>query len=82
MTDRICIASGGKEQAHISAQDLLECCTSCGYGCDGGFPGIAWDYFKETGIVTGGEFNATTADEKVRYFPLSFFRLASMMCSI
>ena len=32
MTDRICIASGGKLTPHISAEDLLSCCSSCGMG--------------------------------------------------
>ena len=32
MTDRICIASQSKVNAHISSEDLLSCCTSCGYG--------------------------------------------------
>jgi len=75
MTDRICIASNGAQNAHISADDLtgmsflflytflskfffyLACCSSCGYGCDGGFPQAAWSYYKETGLVTGGNYN-------------------------
>lgn len=56
MSDRICIASGGNTNAHISAEDLLSCCDSCGDGCDGGFPPAAWDYFKSTGLVTGGQY--------------------------
>jgi cathepsin B len=32
MTDRICIHSEGKEQAHLSAEDLTTCCDSCGMG--------------------------------------------------
>lgn len=50
---------------HISTQDLVECCTTCGYGCDGGYPGAAWNYYKESGIVSGGEFNAPK-NERVR----------------
>jgi cathepsin B len=56
MSDRICIASKGKVNAHISAEDLLTCCTSCGMGCNGGFPPAAWEYFRDTGIVTGGQY--------------------------
>ncbi|KAH8856084.1 Cathepsin B-like cysteine proteinase [Schistosoma japonicum] len=26
----------------------------CGFGCNGGIPGMAWDYWKDEGIVTGG----------------------------
>ena len=58
MTDRICIASKGEKQVHISTEDLLTCCESCGFGCNGGFPPSAWDYFKGDGIVTGGPYNS------------------------
>ncbi|XP_021377462.1 cathepsin B-like [Mizuhopecten yessoensis] len=59
MSDRICIASNGKVNAHISSEDLLSCCSSCGMGCDGGFPGSAWSFFKGKGLVTGGQYNST-----------------------
>jgi len=58
MTDRICIASKGAQNFHISAEDLTACCSSCGFGCDGGFPQAAWAYFKSTGLVTGGNYNS------------------------
>jgi len=58
MSDRICIVSGGATNAHISAEDLVDCCSSCGFGCDGGFPQAAWSYFKSTGLVTGGNYNS------------------------
>jgi len=58
MTDRICITSSGQNLAHISAEDLVDCCSSCGYGCDGGFPEAAWEYFRHTGLVTGGNYNS------------------------
>jgi len=56
MTDRHCIFTNGTSQPHISAEDLNSCCTSCGDGCNGGDPGAAWDYWINTGIVTGGNF--------------------------
>ncbi|KAI0986296.1 hypothetical protein GJ496_008638 [Pomphorhynchus laevis] len=56
MTDRICIKSGGKENAHLSAQDLVACCKSCGMGCFGGFPTNAWQYYINEGIVSGGNY--------------------------
>ncbi|XP_025091465.1 cathepsin B-like [Pomacea canaliculata] len=59
MSDRICIASNGAKNFHLSAEDLVSCCDSCGSGCDGGFPSAAWDYFKDTGIVTGGQYNSS-----------------------
>lgn len=58
MSDRVCIASSGNNNARISSDDLLTCCTSCGMGCNGGYPAAAWSYFKETGIVTGGQYNS------------------------
>ncbi|KAH8856095.1 Cathepsin B-like cysteine proteinase [Schistosoma japonicum] len=54
MTDRICIQSGGGQSAELSALDLISCCKDCGDGCQGGFPGVAWDYWVKRGIVTGG----------------------------
>jgi len=58
MSDRICIASSGKVNAHISAEDLLSCCDSCGDGCNGGFPPEAWSYFQSSGLVTGGNYDS------------------------
>jgi len=57
MSDRICIASKGAQNFHISAEDLVSCCDACGFGCDGGFPQAAWAYYKSTGLVTGGNYN-------------------------
>jgi len=57
MSDRICIASNGAQNFHISAEDLVSCCSACGFGCDGGYPQAAWSYFKNTGLVTGGNYN-------------------------
>jgi len=56
-TDRICIDTNGQTQAHLSAEDLTSCCTSCGFGCDGGDPGAAWNWFTQTGVVTGGNYD-------------------------
>jgi len=57
MSDRICIHSNGKANSHISAEDLLSCCSICGMGCNGGYPRAAWTYFRSTGLVTGGQYN-------------------------
>lgn len=56
-TDRICIATSGLSKPHLSATDLLSCCDSCGNGCDGGYPGAAWDWFTNVGVVTGGNYH-------------------------
>lgn len=58
MSDRICIASQGQSNFHISAENLVSCCSSCGFGCDGGYPEAAWEYFVHTGLVTGGNYNS------------------------
>lgn len=60
ISDRICIASNGAQKPHLSAEDLNDCCgDKCGHGCNGGYPEVAWKYWAETGIVTGGNFNST-----------------------
>ncbi|GIZ02210.1 cathepsin B [Caerostris extrusa] len=55
MSDRHCIHSNGKVNVQISAEDLLSCCYSCGMGCNGGFPGSAWEYWVDKGLVTGAK---------------------------
>jgi len=59
MSDRICIHSEGKVNAHLSAENLVSCCYGCGFGCNGGFPGAAWSYWVKKGIVTGGNYNSS-----------------------
>eukprot|EP00800_Vazella_pourtalesii_P005709 TRINITY_DN1678_c0_g1_i1.p1 TRINITY_DN1678_c0_g1~~TRINITY_DN1678_c0_g1_i1.p1 ORF type:complete len:213 (-),score=46.01 TRINITY_DN1678_c0_g1_i1:99-737(-) len=57
MSDRICIQTG--KNIHLSAVDLLSCCSKCGYGCNGGYPIQAWKFWKKIGIVTGGQYNTS-----------------------
>jgi len=57
-TDRHCISSNGHNTPEISGEDLLECCISCGFGCEGGYPIKAMQYWQNTGIVTGGNFGS------------------------
>lgn len=60
MSDRVCIASGGKFHGDISSEDILACCGFwCGSGCNGGWPLQAWKYFKHHGVVTGGLYGDT-----------------------
>jgi cathepsin B len=54
MSDRICVASNGALQTRISTENLLSCCSSCGDGCNGGWPSAAWEYFRNHGLPTGG----------------------------
>ncbi|KAK9506973.1 hypothetical protein O3M35_008812 [Rhynocoris fuscipes] len=56
MSDRICIHTG--KNVHLSADNLVSCCSSCGFGCSGGFPGAAWSYWEREGIVTGGNYGS------------------------
>jgi cathepsin B len=58
MSDRICIHSQGKVHVHVSTENLLSCCWSCGFGCNGGFPGAAWSYWRRQGIVSGGTYHS------------------------
>uniref|UniRef100_A0A7I4XSU2 Pept_C1 domain-containing protein n=1 Tax=Haemonchus contortus TaxID=6289 RepID=A0A7I4XSU2_HAECO len=56
LSDRICIASKGEKQVHVSSIDFVSCCYSCGYGCDGGWPIEAFRFFADQGAVTGGDY--------------------------
>jgi len=58
MTDRYCIASKGSQKFRFSAENLVSCCDSCGDGCNGGFPTAAWEYWVNTGIVSGGPYDS------------------------
>ena len=55
--DRHCIATGNKVK--LSVEDttancgLLQCFSM---GCGGGQPGLAWNWFESTGVVTGGDY--------------------------
>merc|ERR1711937_467819 len=55
--DRHCIATGDKTK--FSVEDTT---ANCGFlqcfsmGCNGGQPGQAWNWFKKTGVVTGGDY--------------------------
>lgn len=59
MSDRICIHSGSEQtNVQISAEDLTECCSQCGEGCNGGDPAAAWQYYVDQGLVTGGLYKS------------------------
>jgi cathepsin B len=59
ISDRLCIASDQKDQRKISTEELIECCRSCGNGCNGGYLYTTWIYWKIDGIVTGDVYGDT-----------------------
>ncbi|CAH8289741.1 unnamed protein product [Schistosoma haematobium] len=69
MSDRICIKSKGKHKPFLSAENLVSCCSSCGMGCNGGFPHSAWLYWKNQGIVTGDLYNTTNGCQPYEFPP-------------
>ncbi|KRZ28944.1 Aldehyde dehydrogenase, mitochondrial, partial [Trichinella pseudospiralis] len=58
MTDRTCIAYKNQQQPFLSDEELTSCCTSCGDGCSGGFPLLAFKYWNEIGVPTGGPYGS------------------------
>merc|ERR1719174_1578100 len=56
MTDRRCIASGGKDQIHLSAEDVTSCDHLGDMGCNGGIPSTVYSYYRASGIVDGGNY--------------------------
>jgi cathepsin B len=38
MTDRYCIAQNQQANPRIAMENILTCCSACGYGCNGGYP--------------------------------------------
>ncbi|CAB3398857.1 unnamed protein product [Caenorhabditis bovis] len=70
ISDRICIATNGKTQVSISADDILSCCgLMCGNGCKGGYPIQAWKHWVSKGYVTGGNYTAKTGCKPYPYPP-------------
>ena len=59
MSDRICIKSGQQLQTRISPQHLVTCCSVCGFGCQGGWPEMAFFSWWWSGIPTGGLYGDT-----------------------
>eukprot|EP00698_Gefionella_okellyi_P020760 TRINITY_DN656_c0_g1_i2.p1 TRINITY_DN656_c0_g1~~TRINITY_DN656_c0_g1_i2.p1 ORF type:complete len:613 (+),score=84.62 TRINITY_DN656_c0_g1_i2:180-1841(+) len=51
LSDRICIASGGKTNVILSPQDLVSCDTG-NFGCQGGYLDVAWQFMKTNGVPT------------------------------
>ena len=61
MSDRLCIHSNGELQTRVSAQHILTCCTQCGNGCFGGYPSLPFEYWKSSGVPSGGLYGDTNS---------------------
>merc|ERR1711910_223481 len=59
MSDRVCIHSPNNDQVLVSPQEILACCSYCGFGCNGGYTSTAWTYWHQSGVVTGGLYGDT-----------------------
>lgn len=71
MSDRLCISTEAKEKRTISAQDLLECCPDCGFQCNGGSVLSAYNYWLNTGIVSGGGYMSPGVCKSYGFAPCS-----------
>lgn len=78
MSDRLCIHTGGKVQVNISAEDLLSCCPTCGYGCNGGFPPAAWQFYKDRGLVSGGLYGTDDGCRTYSFPPCAHHGVGSL----
>ncbi|XP_077553025.1 cathepsin B-like [Haemaphysalis longicornis] len=78
MSDRLCIHTGGKVQVNISAEDLLSCCPTCGYGCNGGFPPAAWQFYKDRGLVSGGLYGTDDGCRTYSFPPCEHHAVGSL----
>merc|ERR1712150_173056 len=62
MSDRVCIHSPNNEmKVLVSPQEILACCSYCGFGCNGGYTSTAWTYWHQSGVVSGGLYGDTEA---------------------
>jgi cathepsin B len=68
-TDRICIHNNAASNPDISAENLMTCCSTCGEGCDGGYPIDAMQYWEKTGIVTGGDYGVVDGCQPYKIKP-------------
>jgi len=55
MSDRTCIKSDGKTKLELSAKEVISC--AWGMGCNGGQPFFAMGYWKNKGVVSGGDYD-------------------------
>ncbi|KAI1717023.1 papain family cysteine protease domain-containing protein [Ditylenchus destructor] len=69
MSDRICVASKGEIQVHVSAVDLLSCCPDAD-GCNGAHTlDVAWKYWVSNGIVSGSNYTSKQGCKPYPFVP-------------
>jgi len=56
-SDRLCIATNASMMVPLSAQDVCFCASDD--GCNGGDIESPWDYIKNSGAVTGGQYQGS-----------------------
>ncbi|KAK6725695.1 hypothetical protein RB195_004173 [Necator americanus] len=69
MSDRLCVQSNGTIKVLLSDTDILACCPNCGAGCGGGHTIRAWEYFKNTGVCTGGLYGTKDSCKPYAFYP-------------
>lgn len=57
-SDRACIQTGGQYTQNFSCEDILECCSGCGHGCEGGYLPQTWSQLQTKGTVSGGLYQS------------------------
>lgn len=71
-SDRLCIASGQRlSSVQLSHQQVTFCCTDCGNDCNGGYIEDTWVYFKQHGVVTGGDYSSQKGCQPYEIPPLN-----------
>lgn len=55
MSDRLCIFTAGAQKFTFAPEELISCCSACGFGCNGGYLLQPFEYWQSTGIPSGGD---------------------------
>ncbi|XP_022103421.1 cathepsin B-like cysteine proteinase 3 [Acanthaster planci] len=78
MTDRYCITHGG-QQFNFSVEDSVACSLSPFFSnnCFGGSTTIAWLYWLDTGLVSGGGYNSSSGCRPYAYPPCDHYEKGS-----
>lgn len=78
MTDRRCIASAGKDQTHLSAEDVTSCDHLGDMGCNGGVPSTAYTYYRTSGVVDGGNYGDKSGCYSYQLAPCSHHSVSKL----